>query len=97
MRLLGDRACARLLDRIDNPGLRPRVEVLATELVLRASCGCPSGTETRRPVKPAATRPHKPSSRAAALPAAAAPATQPLATQALATQLPATPLPAAGE
>jgi LacI family transcriptional regulator len=69
MRLLGDRACARLLDRIDNPELSPRVEVLATELVLRASCGCPSGTETRRPVQPTTTRSRRPSSPAAAPPA----------------------------
>ncbi len=52
MRLLGERACVRLLDRIAKPGLRPKVELLPTELVLRSSCGCPPGTETRRPVKP---------------------------------------------
>ncbi|HEV2374766.1 MAG TPA: LacI family DNA-binding transcriptional regulator [Streptosporangiaceae bacterium] len=49
MQLLGERACARLLDRITTPGLRQRVEVLPTELVLRASCGCPPGTATRLP------------------------------------------------
>jgi LacI family transcriptional regulator len=50
MRLLGERACTRLLDRIARPGLRPKVELLPTELVLRSSCGCPPGTVTRRPV-----------------------------------------------
>ncbi len=52
MRLLGERACIRLLDRIARPGLRRQVEVLPTELVLRSSCGCPPGTVTREPVKP---------------------------------------------
>jgi LacI family transcriptional regulator len=59
MRMLGERACARLLDRIANPGLAPAVELLPTELVLRSSCGCPPGTVTRQPVetlKPARTR-----------------------------------------
>jgi LacI family transcriptional regulator len=50
MRLLGERACTRLLDRIANPDLRPRVELLPTELVVRSSCGCPPGTEIRQPV-----------------------------------------------
>jgi len=50
MRLLGERACDRLLDRIATPGLPPRVELLPTELVVRQSCGCPPGTLTRRPV-----------------------------------------------
>jgi LacI family transcriptional regulator len=52
MRLLGERACARLLDRIANPALRPTTELLPTELVLRSSCGCPSGTVVRQPVPP---------------------------------------------
>ena len=39
MRLLGERACGRLLDRIARPTLRTRVELLPTELVLRSSCG----------------------------------------------------------
>ena len=56
MRLLGERACARLLDRIAHPGRRQKVELLPTELVLRASCGCPPGTEIRRPVPPLAAR-----------------------------------------
>ena len=51
MGLLGERACARLLDRIGRPSLRPRVELLPTELVLRSSCGCPPGTQIREPVK----------------------------------------------
>jgi len=51
MRLLGERACTRLLDRISRRGLRPKVELLPTELVLRSSCGCPPGTVTRRPVE----------------------------------------------
>jgi LacI family transcriptional regulator len=50
MRLLGERACARLLDRIAHPALSPAVQLLPTELVLRSSCGCPPGTVTRRPV-----------------------------------------------
>jgi LacI family transcriptional regulator len=51
MRVLGERACARLLDRIAHPGLSPAVQLLPTELVLRSSCGCPSGTVAYRPVK----------------------------------------------
>jgi len=51
MRMLGERACARLLDRIAYPSLSPAVELLPTELVLRSSCGCPPGTETRQLVK----------------------------------------------
>jgi hypothetical protein len=50
MRRLGERACARLLDRIANPALRPATELLPTELVLRSSCGCPPGTVIRQPV-----------------------------------------------
>lgn len=50
MRMLGERACDRLLERIATPGLPPRVELLPTELVLRRSCGCPPGTLIRRPV-----------------------------------------------
>jgi LacI family transcriptional regulator len=52
MRLLGERACIRLLNRIANPGMRQKVELLPTELVLRSSCGCPPGTEIRRVVEP---------------------------------------------
>jgi LacI family transcriptional regulator len=50
MRLLGERACTRLLDRIARPSLRQKVETLPTELVLRSSCGCPPGTMIRQPV-----------------------------------------------
>jgi LacI family transcriptional regulator len=52
MRLLGEHACARLLERIATPGLPPKVQLLPTELVLRASCGCPPGTATRQLVQP---------------------------------------------
>jgi LacI family transcriptional regulator len=51
MRMLGERACARLLDRIASPGLSQAVELLPTELVVRSSCGCPAGTSSRRPVE----------------------------------------------
>ncbi len=51
MRTLGERACARLLDRIAHPSLSPAVQLLPTELVLRSSCGCPPGTVTRQPAK----------------------------------------------
>ena len=37
---LGSRATHRLLARIDEPTLTPAVEVLPTQLVIRASCGC---------------------------------------------------------
>jgi LacI family transcriptional regulator len=47
MRLLGERACARLLDRVAQPDLPTQVELLPTELVLRKSCGCPPGTAAR--------------------------------------------------
>jgi LacI family transcriptional regulator len=67
MGLLGERACDRLLDRIARPSLRPRVELLQTELVLRSSCGCPPGTQTRQPVKPLATVRPAPGSPAARL------------------------------
>jgi LacI family transcriptional regulator len=40
MRLLGERACALLLERIANPALPHRVERLPTELIIRESCGC---------------------------------------------------------
>jgi LacI family transcriptional regulator len=47
MRLLGERACARLLDRIARPDLPTQIELLPTELVLRKSCGCPPGMAAR--------------------------------------------------
>jgi LacI family transcriptional regulator len=40
MRLLGERACSLLLERIAEPGLPRRVERLPTRLVVRESCGC---------------------------------------------------------
>jgi LacI family transcriptional regulator len=54
MRKVGERACERLIERIANPALRPRAELLPTELVIRSSCGCPPGTLTRLPVEPIA-------------------------------------------
>jgi LacI family transcriptional regulator len=51
IRLLGERACARVLDRIANPARTPALELLPTELTLRSSCGCPPGTVTRQPVQ----------------------------------------------
>jgi LacI family transcriptional regulator len=53
-RAIGERACERLIERIADPALRPAVELLPTELVIRSSCGCPPGTLERRPVPPAA-------------------------------------------
>ena len=52
MRLLGEQACMRLLQRIATPGLPPEVQLLPTELVLRSSCGCPRGTATRQLIQP---------------------------------------------
>ena len=43
-RLLGERACAMLLERIANPSLTPRVVRLSAELLIRQSCGCPPAT-----------------------------------------------------
>jgi LacI family transcriptional regulator len=53
MRELGEQACARLLERIAEPGLPQQVQLLPTELVLRSSCGCPRGTATRQLIQPA--------------------------------------------
>ena len=53
MRMVGARACARLIGRIAAPGLPPSVELLPSELVIRSSCGCPPGTSIRQPVQPA--------------------------------------------
>ena len=41
MRLLGERACSLLLERIADPARPHRAERLPTELILRESCGCP--------------------------------------------------------
>jgi LacI family transcriptional regulator len=49
-RLLGQRACARLFDRIADPSLPHVAELLPIELVLRSSCGCPPGAVLRQPV-----------------------------------------------
>jgi LacI family transcriptional regulator len=54
IRGIGERACERLLERIADPGLSAEVTLLPTELVIRSSCGCPSGTVTRRPATPLA-------------------------------------------
>jgi LacI family transcriptional regulator len=40
MRLLGERACSRLLQRIAQPDLPRHVERLPAELIIRESCGC---------------------------------------------------------
>ena len=52
MRMLGERACARLLDRIASPSLPPQVDLLPVDLVLRRSCGCPPGDAARTLVAP---------------------------------------------
>jgi LacI family transcriptional regulator len=44
---LGSRATHRLLARVDNPALTPGVEVLPTQLVIRASCGCQPQAQIR--------------------------------------------------
>jgi LacI family transcriptional regulator len=41
LRLIGERACALLLERIADPALPRRAERLPTELIVRESCGCP--------------------------------------------------------
>jgi Periplasmic binding protein-like domain len=56
MRTIGERACERLIERIVDPSLRSKVELLPTELVLRSSCGCPPGTAARRVVPPVSAR-----------------------------------------
>lgn len=43
-RSLGERACARLLERVNDPALPSVIEVLPTELLVRVSCGCGEGT-----------------------------------------------------
>jgi LacI family transcriptional regulator len=50
IRGIGERACEQLIERIATPTLRPSVELLPTELVIRSSCGCPPGTVARHPV-----------------------------------------------
>jgi LacI family transcriptional regulator len=68
IRKIAERACERLTERIADGALRPKVELLATELVLRSSCGCPPGLTQRRQVKPVARR--KPAAATATAPAA---------------------------
>jgi len=51
IRKLGEVACDRLTERIAEPTLRPKQQLLPTELVLRSSCGCPPGTVERREVR----------------------------------------------
>jgi LacI family transcriptional regulator len=51
IRRLGEVACDRLSELIIEPTLRPKQELLPTELVLRSSCGCPPGTVQRREVR----------------------------------------------
>lgn len=41
LRLLGERACSCLLERIADPAMPHRAERLPTELIVRESCGCP--------------------------------------------------------
>ena len=79
MRMLGERACARLLDRISERDLSPAVELLPTELVLRASCGCSGAVGTRQPVLPLRTdrggvTPRKRPARRVGVPAGRTPA-----------------------
>jgi LacI family transcriptional regulator len=77
MRMLGERACARLLDRITDPHLSPTVDLLPTELVLRSSCGCSGRAGTRQPVLPlrgdrdGAVPRHRPARRVTRTPAKA--------------------------
>jgi len=52
MRQLGERACSRLLERIADPGLPHRAELLPTELIVRESCGCPPQPREYRPRLP---------------------------------------------
>jgi LacI family transcriptional regulator len=52
MRQLGQRACSRLLERIANPALPHRVDLLPTELVVRESCGCPAPAIPRLASRP---------------------------------------------
>jgi LacI family transcriptional regulator, galactose operon repressor len=61
MRRIGERACERLLERIENPTLRPAVELLSTELVIRSSCGCPRARSPacRSPRNPPTARQEK--------------------------------------
>ena len=59
IRSIGERSCERLIERIAHPTLRPAVELLPTELVIRTSCGCPPGTVVRKPVETVAPAPSR--------------------------------------
>lgn len=82
MRLLGERACSRLLERIADPSRPHRVELLPTELVVRESCGCSGrhGTDLRvldratRVLAPQADGPQDPGAQGSGTPAYSAPA-----------------------
>jgi LacI family transcriptional regulator len=79
MRRLGERACALLLDRIADRDRSPAAELLPTELVLRASCGCSGEDVTRQPVLPLRAdryraMPRKRPARRGGIPAALTPA-----------------------
>jgi hypothetical protein len=39
-----------MLEHLAHPDLRPALEMLPAELVLRSSCGCDPDAATRRPV-----------------------------------------------
>ena len=45
MRMLGERACARVLDRIATPPIAPPSSCCRPNSSLRSSCGCPPGPE----------------------------------------------------
>ena len=45
LRMLGERACSCLLERIADPALPRKAERLPTELIIRESCGCPPAEE----------------------------------------------------
>jgi LacI family transcriptional regulator len=75
IRKLGEVACDRLTELIAHPALRPKQQVLPTELVLRSSCGCPPGTVERREVRHVARRKPAP----AAVPVGARKSSLPLA------------------
>jgi LacI family transcriptional regulator len=72
MRKIGERGCDRLIERILDPTLRTKVELLPAELVLRSSCGCPSGTVTRHHVATITRRRAGPAARPPYLPSWAA-------------------------
>ena len=53
---LGSRATRRLLNRVKNPALAPLAEVLPTQVVIRASCGCQPQKQRLGQVKAASPR-----------------------------------------